>query len=516
MKTTIFAAPCLLALLPSAWSAPAPRAAARWTAARTTVPHASRPHQRSLTTPETNIATPLGALATIVPPSAKAAAPAPAGNEAALAGLKAGADLSAQAGRSDEDNEADHAFGKAVFDTARVDELNAAVSETLQPLNDDWTKATAMFRQFEMNDKRATRAEGSVLLDKRGPDGRATLKIDSLDYNYPDAPGALPRTTADLRLDFDLRNQWTEEDINDGTFADNIIEEFLTRYAAAYQGAVTLETRITKKDADHNGNLTAIGLLLAAKFDLSKLPEYIDPRTIAILEGIITANIAFKLNSIHLAIQLVSNPDSNAFSDRQVGLREIAAGLLGRNPLVMKAVLNVANEIDGLIQYLATPHTRQTRKGFLTQTLLSVQTAGESPNQDTVALEDLMNEAAVANGDATIKPYDAAKFDLSEAKAELTRLLPRAEGYIYKTHADAKDVLRSLSEEGGLLRDTLGTEESDFLIDSINKLQSAGQIKAVVARTLTRASEDHYMIRHYFHIYASNGQVLRLHYSVGD
>lgn len=356
MKTPkILVVACLLTPMSTAWSAPAARGSAQRGAFH---PVAARIAQLSAPELARGLVTPVQFLKTLIPSQVVGGAAAPATAEAAKTALEAleqGAVQSAQASRSGASAQEGQVAGQVTFDAAdaRVAELNAAVVETLQPFNNALTKASLVFNRLETNDKRATHADGTLFFEKQGSHGKATLSVDKLAYSYPEKSGAVPVTKGKVGLAFPLLNLWSQEEINTfGPSADKLIATFLADQAKKYQDAVTLEARITKKKFDANGNLTALGLMLGAKFDLSKLPEGVDQKDVDLLEGKIAANIT--LNGIKLAFKAVSNPQSSSFKNEQFGLKEAIDQLLARDPEAMEEIFKLAQQLDAFSRYLTT------------------------------------------------------------------------------------------------------------------------------------------------------------------
>lgn len=239
----------------------------------------------------------------------------------------------------------------------RLADLNAAVTEILKPFNDAVTQATFVFNRLELNAQRATQADVSVSFDKQGPDGKASIKVDRLAYSYPEEPAALPQTEGRFKLGFNLRNVLTQKQINKfGPQADKLVAELLSEYIGKYGDAVTLDAGVRNKRTDAEGNLTGLRLLIAVKFDLSKLPEGVDPKTIEFIEIGLDAEIT--LNGLEAAFNLVSNPNASSFDREQTGLKETVEQLLARDPKAMREISRMVKQIDSLAKYLTTNQVR--------------------------------------------------------------------------------------------------------------------------------------------------------------
>ena len=355
--TQVRIASCLLALIPSLASAQVARIAAPVTPL-STISGAFASAPRLLAAPSA-LGASLLPLAAARPILSAVPAPAPIAAKPALAALKSDASRFAQA-------ELPNAIATAgqvsasMFDgvaDTRLADLNAAITEILKPFNNAVTQASFVFNRLEMNAQRATQADVSVSFDKQAPDGKASIKVDRLAYSYPEEPAALPQTEGRFKVGFNLHNVWTQKQINHfGPVSDRLVAALLAEYIEKYGEAVTLDASVRNKQTDVEGNLTGLRLVIAVKFDLSKLPAEVDPTTIEYTEINLDAKIA--LDGLEAAFKLVSNPNASSFGREQTGLKETVEQLLARDPEAMREIFRMVKQIDSLTQYLTTKNTR--------------------------------------------------------------------------------------------------------------------------------------------------------------
>lgn len=239
--------------------------------------------------------------------------------------------------------------GQASADQAtQLVQLNAAIVELLKPFNNNLTKAALVFNRVETNAQRALHVDLAMDYRKKGPDGDASILIPKLSYDYP--VGGLPRTQAQISLGFNLLNLIPQEQINQmGPAADQIVAEFAKDYLRQYGAAATIDARVTRKDVDAQGNLTAIAATLGLKVDLSRLPADA-AKQVMFTDVAITLQVTLKGGEA--ALMLTSNPNSEYFQRDQDGLKETLEKLLARDPQQMREIRSMITFFDRFAESL--------------------------------------------------------------------------------------------------------------------------------------------------------------------
>lgn len=230
-------------------------------------------------------------------------------------------------------------------DAARVEALNSAIAKLLRPLNDNLTRAFFIFKAITVNERRTTRLSFIVDFFKRGTRGDLALNVKDFSYSFPETASAKPELKADIFAELDLLSLLPQEQINQlGPAADQLAKEWLRDYGSEYGDAVRLDARITRKETDARGNLTAIGLSLEAAIDLGKLPQGRDERDVLFTSLRLDASATLK--GIDLSVRVTSNPKSKYFDADEAGLKEMLEKLLSQDPETVSTVKDFMNRIN--------------------------------------------------------------------------------------------------------------------------------------------------------------------------
>lgn len=290
-------------------------------------------------------------------PAASAAVPQAPGALQSLQGEAARAEASAQPGQTDQGG-ASAAFdgGAAKADAGQLSELNKAIEEVLAPYNNNLTSAKVRVSRAETNADRAVAVEATVDYSKKGPDGDAVIKIEPVKYDYP--IGGEPKTEANVSMKFNLLNVMTRDQINQmGPQADKMIAYFAKDWMKRYGPAAKIDARITRKDVDAQGNLTALGLSLGFSLDLAKLPKGMDPKGEPLVEAHLTLDVA--LDGLDGKLTFTSNKDARSFERGQTGLKEHIDRLVARDPKELAEIARYVKSIDSLAQAMTDKSKRR-------------------------------------------------------------------------------------------------------------------------------------------------------------
>lgn len=222
--------------------------------------------------------------------------------------------------------------------------LNAAIAESLRPFNNRLTKASFIFSKVSTNDQRAVEVAFSIDYSKEGSKGRLSLNGD-LRYSYPDAPNSKPAFGGKIAAKFNLLQILSRNEIDKmGPRADVVIRDLLASYGSKYGDAATVQAALTNKDVDASGHLTGIGLRIALKIDLSKLPAGVDPKSVLFTEG--SLQISVDMQGIEIACDAVLNPRARQFAGDERGLKENLDQLLARDPGEMREIAGLVKMLD--------------------------------------------------------------------------------------------------------------------------------------------------------------------------
>lgn len=237
--------------------------------------------------------------------------------------------------------------------TTKLLQLNDAIVDLLQPFNTADTKAKVNFGRVETNADRALAMSASVDYAKRGPNGSATV-TGSVDYDYP--VGGVPRTKADLNLGFNVLNVVEQRTINQfGPMADKMVAGFAQDFLSEYGQAAAVNAKVTRRDVDAAGNLTAIAVDLNAKIDLSRVPA---AKQASVMFAELGVKLEITLAGASLKIDLVTNPAHSSFARDQDGLKERLEKLLARDADQMdeiRSMIRMFDQFAGQVTRKQTP-----------------------------------------------------------------------------------------------------------------------------------------------------------------
>ena len=118
------------------------------------------------------------------------------------------------------------------------------------------------------------------------------------------------------------------------------------------------------------------------------------------------------------------------------------------------------------------------------------------------------------NGSALIESYDRTKFDLDKSVAALEeRLSNEGPNYQYKTTIGANNVVTLLKTDAGINSWLKG--DATYLAKRLKEMEDSRRLRAVFARTVKVTGET-YTVLFYFEIYTYDGDVMHLHFAMGD
>ena len=231
-----------------------------------------------------------------------------------------------------------------------VKAINEEISKLLTPYNDNLTQAELTFSRISTNEKRAVDVQVGSRFSKTGAAGSLRANINNLEYTYPDQQGCAqlpPRLQLDFDAAFNLLNFMTQEEIN--KMGSSLEKEFLNLimdFVRDYGDAAQIDAKITKKNLDDKGNLTALGAYIDISIDKTRLPKDFDMNRMYFIHIKLEPEIT--LQSLKLKADVVINPETNAFKYDEKGLKEYLEKIKARDPETLHEIAAYIRFVDDL------------------------------------------------------------------------------------------------------------------------------------------------------------------------
>jgi hypothetical protein len=232
-------------------------------------------------------------------------------------------------------------------DPADIQAINDEIKNALVGFNDNLTHAEITFSRVKTNDTRAVDVQVTAKYSKTGATGSFKADIRNLEYTYPDGGcvPSVPVLKADFGMEFPLLNYFSQEQINHmGADLEKEMMNIILDVVRDFGDAAKVEAKVTRKNIDDQGNLTAVGARVKVDIDKSKLPEGFDTDKLYFTSLEVMSDIS--LTGAKLVFDVTINPDHRSFRGDEQGLKEYLDQIRARDPRAMQDFTDIMSFVD--------------------------------------------------------------------------------------------------------------------------------------------------------------------------
>jgi hypothetical protein len=227
-----------------------------------------------------------------------------------------------------------------------LEELNAQITQLLEPFQDENTTAQIAFDAIETDNERTNKVALHGSFSKIGMHNKIAINLNNISYDYGD--GTAPTTIVKGDVEFDLTKAIPQDQLNLLIpYALNDLETQVKSYFDSYEDAFSFRGVITSTTKNDQGDYTGLSALIAAKVDLDKLPADKSSNEVMFTDVVVSVSLDLK-SGISVDSFMISNPDYKAFDKNDAGLKELLDQLLAQDPGTMQGVAQLVELVDSL------------------------------------------------------------------------------------------------------------------------------------------------------------------------
>lgn len=231
-------------------------------------------------------------------------------------------------------------------DASLKDKLNQQFKEWLELFNNNLVKSELRIDEIIMTNERICYLKGNASYSREGAFDAVFLDVSGFYDNRDLEKGPVSQFKANLKVNI-LRLFKGHKGVND--FAASIEKQFQELVSAKmeeYKDAAEVQTKITLKEKNKEGDLIRLEGNGSLKVDLSKLPEEVAKKEVFLKE--VTFKISLTLNGAQVEVNITPNTSYIGFQKDEKGLKEWIEGILKGNEEEEESISGAFDFIDGI------------------------------------------------------------------------------------------------------------------------------------------------------------------------